>query len=220
MPSMLELVQSLAVWALPVLFAFCGHAIVMAQVAWRMGDRSEAMRERLSLNPLKHADPVGTFLVPGLLIAFKAPLIFGWPKAVPLEPRAFANPRKDIALVFLAALVSNLAMALAWAVLYKVALLNNTGEGLWAGITQMAEAGVVINVIFLLFGLLPIPGFACGYVVGAILPRDLAERWYASQNLVFIALLVLMATGFLGLVISGPFRWLLGAVLGVVGIGS
>ena len=217
---MLELVQSLAVWALPVLFAFCGHAIVMAQMAWRMGDRSEAMRERLSLNPLKHADPVGTFLVPGLLIGLKTGIVIGWPKAVPVNPAAFANPRKALAIVSLSALASNVAMALAWAVLLKVSLMSDAQEGFWLGIRMMAYAGVLINLVFLLFGLLPIPGFAGGHVVGAILPRDMAERWYGSQNLVFIALLVLMVSGFLGKVLGGPMLALQGLVFGIVGIGS
>ena len=217
---MLELVQSLAVWALPVLFAFCGHAIVMAQMAWRMGDRSEAMRERLSLNPLKHADPVGTFLVPGLLIGLKTGIVIGWPKAVPVNPAAFAHPRKALAVVSLSALASNVVMALAWAVLLKVALTSAAQEGFWLGVRMMAYAGVLINLVFLLFGLLPIPGFAGGHVIGAILPRDMAERWYGSQNLVFIALLVLMVSGFLGKVLGGPMTALQGLVFGIVGIGS
>lgn len=212
---MLELVQSLAVWALPVLFAFTGHAMVMAHAAWRLGDRSEAMRERLSLNPLAHADPVGTFLVPGLLIALGG-FIIGWPKAVPVDPRAFAHPRKALATVSLAALASNIAMALAWALLLKLAVHSGAQEGVWLGVKMMAYAGVTINLVFLLFGLLPIPGFAGGHVIGAILPPPMAARWYASQNLVFIALIVLMLTGVLGQVLGGPLMALQGLVFGLV----
>jgi Zn-dependent protease len=215
MPSLLELVQSLATWALPVLFAFTGHAMVMAHAAWRLGDRSEAMRERLSLNPLAHADPVGTFLVPGLLIALGG-FIIGWPKAVPVDPRAFAHPRKALATVSLAALASNIAMALAWAVLLKFAVQSGAQEGVWLGVKMMAYAGVTINLVFLMFGLLPIPGFAGGHVIGAILPPPMAERWYASQNLVFVALIVLMLTGVLGQVLGGPLMALQGLVFGLV----
>ena len=219
MPSMPELVQSLAVWALPVLFAFTGHAIVMAQAAWRLGDRSEAMRERQSFNPLTHADPVGTVVVPGLLIALGG-FIIGWPKAVPVNPAAFGHPRKALALVSLAALGSNVVMAVGWALLLKLALLANAQEGIWVGVRMMAHAGVIINLVFLLFGLLPIPGFAGGHVVGAILPPEMAARWYGSQNLVFIALIILMLTGFLGVVLGGPLAALQGLVFGLVGIGS
>ena len=217
MPSILEMVQTLAVWALPVLFAFTGHAMVMAHLAWRLGDRSAEMRQRLSLNPLVHVDPVGTVVVPGVLIAMGG-FVIGWPKVLPIEPRAFAHPRKALATISLGALASNVAMALVWAILLKIALAQNADEGLWVGVKLMALAGVNINLIFLLFGLLPIPGFAGGHVVGAILPPDQAARWYASQNYVFIGLIVLMVTGVLGVVLGVPFRVLQGLVFGVVGI--
>jgi Zn-dependent protease len=213
----MELVQTLAVWALPVLFAFTGHAMVMAHLAWRMGDRSPEMRARLSLNPIAHVDPVGTVLVPGILIALGG-FVIGWPKMLPLEPRAFAHPRKALAIVSLGALGSNLVMALVWAVLLKIALSQNAEEGLWVGVKLMAIAGVNINLIFMLFGLLPIPGFAGGHVVGAILPPDQAARWYAAQNYVFIALILLMVTGILGVVLGVPFRVLQGLVFAIVGI--
>lgn len=211
------MVQTLAVWALPVLFAFTGHAMVMAHMAWRLGDRSAEMRERLSLNPLTHADLVGTVLVPGVLIALGG-FVIGWPKPLPIDPRAFAHPRKALATVSVAALASNLAMALAWALLLKVALGQGAEEGLWVGLKMMALAGVSINLIFMLFGLLPLPGFAGGHIVGAILPPAQAARWYASQNIVFIGLIVLMATGILGAVLGPPFAALRALVLGVFGI--
>src|SRR5690349_6242370 len=102
MPSLLQLVQTVAVWALPVLFAFTGHAIAMSQTAWRLGDRSAELRERLSWNPLHHVDPVGTVVVPLLLVTMGG-FVIGWPKPVPLNPAAFKNPRKDLALTSLAA---------------------------------------------------------------------------------------------------------------------
>lgn len=217
MPSILELVQTLAVWALPVLFAFTGHAMVMAHLAWRMGDRSAEMRERLSLNPLAHVDPVGTVVVPGVLIALGG-FVIGWPKVLPIEPRAFAHPRKALATISLGALASNVAMALAWALLLKFAVVQDAEQGAWVGVKLMALAGVNINLIFMLFGLLPIPGFAGGHVVGAILPPAQAARWYASQNYVFLGLIVLMVTGVLGVVLGVPFRALQGLVLGLVGV--
>lgn len=214
---MLELVQTLAVWALPVLLAFTGHAIVMAHAAWRLGDRSAEMRERLSLNPLKHVDPLGTVVLPGILIAMGG-FVIGWPKALPIDPRAFAHPRKALATVSLVAVGSNLAMAFAWAVLLKVAVSQNAEEGLWVGVKLMALAGVNINLIFMLFGLLPVPGFAGGHVVGALLPPAQAERWYAAQNWVFIALIALMFTGLLGAILGPPFMGLQRLLFGVMGV--
>jgi len=217
MPSVLELVQTLAVWALPVLFAFTGHAMVMAHLAWRMGDHSPEMRARLSFNPLVHADPVGTALVPALLIALGG-FVIGWPKMLPIDSRAFAHPRRALATLSFGALGSNLVMALAWAVLLRVALEQNADEGAWVGIKLMALAGVNINLIFMLFGLLPIPGFAGGYVVGALLSPAQAYRWYAAQNYVLIGLIVLMVTGALGVVLGVPFQALQALLFGLVGI--
>ena len=215
---MLQLVQTVAVWALPVLFAYCVHAMVMAHMAWRLGDRSDAMRERLSLNPLTHADPFGTLLLPALMIGFNTGLIIGWPKPVPLNPGAFAHPRKDVAAVSVVALGSNVIMAVAWGLLLKVAMSTNAQEGLWYGIAAMANAGVIINVVFLVFGLLPIPGFAGGHVIGAILPPPLAQRWYASQNLVAIAFIVIIVSGAANDYIMTPILKMEAVIYRVVGI--
>ena len=219
MPPVLEMVQTLAVWALPVLLALTGHAIAMAQAAWRLGDRSEAMRERLSLNPLHHVDPVGTLLVPALLAAMGGFLI-GWPKAVPVNPLAFPNPRKDMALVALAAVAGNVVMAVAWALLLKVAAAQQAEAGLWLGLQMTANAGVMINLVFLIFGLLPIPGFAGGHVVGALLPERQALKWYGAQAWSMIILLVLVVSGMLSAVILPPMQFLYALVLGLVGIAA
>lgn len=217
MPNFPDLVQKMAVWALPTLFAFTGHAIVMAQLAWRFGDRSPAMRERQSWNPLNHADPVGTVVVPLVLIAIGG-FVIGWPKPVPVNPGAFRHPRKDLALLSLGAVGSNLIMAFAWAFLMKLAVLQDAESGLWLGVQFMSAAGVTINLIFMLFGLLPIPGFAGGHVVGAILPPHLAFRWYAAQNWTMLVLLALMVTGVLGVVLGPPFLAMRSLVFGLVGI--
>jgi Zn-dependent protease len=219
MPPVLEMVQTLAVWALPVLLALTGHAIAMAQAAWRLGDRSEAMRERLSLNPLNHVDPVGTLLVPALLAAMGGFLI-GWPKTVPVNPLAFRNPRKDMALVALVAVGSNLVMALAWALLLKAAFAQAAQEGLWLGLQETAKAGVTINLVFLIFGLLPIPGFAGGHVVGALLPEPYALKWYGAQMWSMIILLLLLVSGLLSAIILPPMQLLAGVLFTLVGIGA
>lgn len=217
MPSVLEMVQTLAVWALPVLLALTGHAIAMAQAAWRLGDRSEAMRERLSLNPLNHVDPVGTILVPALLAAMGGFLI-GWPKTVPVNPAAFREPRKDMALVALAAVAGNVVMAVAWALLLKVAVAQQAEAGLWLGLQLTAKAGVMINLVFLIFGLLPIPGFAGGHVVGALLPAAQAYKWYGAQAWSMIILLLLVVSGLLSAIILPPMQFLYALVLGLVGV--
>ena len=219
MPSVLELVQTLAVWALPVLLAFTGHAIAMAQAAWRLGDRSEAMRERLSWNPLHHVDPVGTVLVPALL-AVMGGFLIGWPKAVPVNPMAFRHPRKDLALVALAAVASNLVMAVAWTLVLKVALMQDAEAGVWIGLRLTAMAGVTINLVFMLFGLLPVPGFAGGHVIGAILPPAQAHKWYAAQSWSMIIVLLLFVSGLLSAVLIPPMQAMQQLLFGLVGVGA
>jgi len=219
MPSAIELVQTLAVWALPVLLAFTGHAIAMAQLAWRMGDRSEALRERLSWNPLSHVDPVGTVLVPALL-AVMGGFLIGWPKAVPINPTAFRNPRKDLAIVALGAVGSNVVMAVAWTLLLKLALAQDPESGMWIGIRMTAMAGVTINLVFMLFGLLPVPGFAGGHVVGALLPPAQAARWYNAQAWSMIIVLVLFVSGLLSVVLIPPMQGLQRLLFGLAGIGA
>ena len=217
MPSVLETVQTLAVWALPVLLALTGHAIAMAQSAWRLGDRSEAMRERLSWNPLTHVDPVGTVLVPGVL-AVMGGFLIGWPKAVPINAGAFRNPRKDLAIVALAAVGSNLAMAVAWTLLLKVSLSQPADAGMWVGLRLTAMAGVTINLVFMLFGLLPVPGFAGGHVVGALLPPAQAYKWYAAQQWSFIIVLALFISGVLSVVLIPPMQAMQALLFGLAGI--
>lgn len=217
MPSLLDLAQTLAVWALPVLLALTGNAILMAQAAWRLGDRSEAMRERQSWNPLYHVDPVGTVLVPALL-AVMGGFLLGWPKTVPVNPLAFRDPRKDMALVALAGVGGNVVMGVAWALLLKVALLQEAEAGLWIGLRLMAMAGVTINIVFLLFGLLPIPGFAGGHVVGALLPPAQAQKWYAAQVWSMVIVLVLFVSGLLSYVLVAPMEGLRRVLFGLVGI--
>jgi Zn-dependent protease len=219
MPSVLELVQTLAVWALPVLLALTGHAIAMAQVAWRLGDRSEALRERLSWNPITHVDPVGTLLVPGLL-AVMGGFLIGWPRTVPVNAGAFRHPRKDLALVALAAVGANLVMAVAWTVLLKVALGQDVESGLWIGLRLTAMAGVTINLVLMLFGLLPVPGFAGGHVVGALLPPAQAYKWYAAQQWSFIVVLVLLVSGVLSAVLIPPMQAMQGLLFGLAGIAA
>ncbi|HUS24497.1 MAG TPA: site-2 protease family protein [Candidatus Binatia bacterium] len=217
MPNPLELVQQLAVWALPVLLAFTGHAIVMAQLAWRLGDRSPAIRERLSLNPLRHIDPVGTVLVPGILIVMGG-FVIGWPRPVPVNPAAFRQPRKDLALLSLGAVASNLAMAIAWAFVLRAAIGQDAEEGIWLGVKYMGLAGVTINVVFAIFGLLPIPGFAGGHALAALLPPHLAHKWYRAEQWTFLVLILLMVTGVLGALLQPPFLALQSVVFQIAGV--
>ncbi|HUP92490.1 MAG TPA: site-2 protease family protein [Solimonas sp.] len=215
-----NLVQDLAIWALPVLFALTGHALVTAQLAYRLGDRSAAAAGKLSWNPLRYVDLVGTVLAPAIMIAVGG-FVFGWPKILPVDTRAFANPRRALAQIAAAGLAANIAMALAWGVLLKVALGHEAEEGTWLAVRYMAIAGVRINLAFLVFSCLPIPGMPGGRILSLMLPARWAQRFdelERHQLLIVVALLALMASGVLNAVLIWPLMLAEAGVFIVLGI--
>ena len=150
--SQLNLIQLIAIWLLPVLFAITLHEAAHGWVARLFGDRTAQMLGRVTLNPLKHIDPVGTVLVPGILLLFGSLtgniFIFGWAKPVPVTVRNLGNPRRDMAFVAAAGPVSNLLMALLWALLARVGvwLYPSMGETVLP-LIYMGGAGILINVV-------------------------------------------------------------------------
>ena len=203
----------ISVWAIPVLFAITLHEVAHGWVARHFGDRTAEMLGRLSLNPLRHIDPVGTVLVPALLLALGGPL-FGWAKPVPIAQRALRDPRRSMIWVALAGPAANLAMALVWcAVLAGVARLDGSLT-LVGWLALMAQAGIVINVVLALFNLFPIPPLDGGRVLVGILPPRAAA---AVEKLEPFGLLIV-----LGLTAIGVFGWIFDPAYRVIGhvIGS
>lgn len=218
MPSFPELAQTLAVWALPVLFAITLHEVAHGWAARALGDSTAAMLGRLSLNPLKHVDPVGTILVPLIFVLLPGNFLFGWAKPVPVSARNLAHPRRDMALVAAAGPLANLAMALIWAIVLKLALLQDTGQGVWLGIKLMAGAGIVVNLVLMALNLLPVPPLDGGRVAAGLLPAGLAHRLERLEPWGLVILLVLMFTGVLGPLlrpVMGATQSLLFALVGI-----
>ena len=218
MPSPVDLVQTLAVWALPVLFAVTLHEVAHGYVARALGDDTAARLGRLTLNPFKHVDPVGTVIVPLIFLLMPGNFLFGWAKPVPVSARNLRHPRRDMAIVAAAGPLSNLVMALLWGVLLKVALEADPASGLWTGLKLMGSAGIVINLVLMALNLLPLPPLDGGRVLAGLLPPPLAYKLDRIEPYGMLILVALMVTGLIGPLL----RPLMGAgqalVLGLLGI--
>jgi Zn-dependent protease len=165
----------ISIWAIPALFAITLHEVAHGWMARYFGDRTAQMLGRLSLNPLRHIDPVGTVLVPGVLLAIGGPLI-GWAKPVPVATSVLRNPRRAMVLVALAGPAANFGMALIWCgILAGVARINGN-ETLIGWIALMSQAGIVVNVVLAVFNLLPVPPLDGGRVLAGLLPARWGSR--------------------------------------------
>jgi Zn-dependent protease len=195
----------ISIWAIPVLFAITLHEVAHGWMARYFGDRTAEMLGRLSLNPLRHIDPIGTVLVPGLLLAVGGPL-FGWAKPVPVATSVLRNPRRAMVVVALAGPAANLLMAMVWcAVLGAIARVNGN-ETLDGWIALMAQAGIVINVVLAVFNLLPIPPLDGGRVLAGLLPPHLSARFDKIEPFGLFIVIGLSAFGLFGWLFTPTYQ--------------
>jgi len=195
----LSLVQKIAIWIVPVLLAITVHEVAHGWVASKLGDRTALMLGRLTLNPLRHVDPVGTILIPGMLLLLHAGFIFGYAKPVPVDWRNLHHPRRDMAVVASAGPLTNLLMALGWALLIRAGyLLGENG----AALVFMGVAGIFINTVLMALNLLPLPPLDGGRVLAGLLPARWAWYFGRIEPYGFLILIVLLVTGLLGI-----FMW-------------
>jgi Zn-dependent protease len=197
-----HLVQTFALYAIPVLFAITLHEAAHGYVARHFGDMTAFAQGRVSLNPLRHIDLLGTVVVPlAILVLSWGTFFFGWAKPVPVNYSALRHPRRDMAWVAAAGPLANLAMALAWALLLKIAVvLPETSLTLPLGL--MAQAGIAVNLLFMFLNLLPIPPLDGGRIVTSLLPRRAAWRFAKIEPWGVPILLLLLFTKQLSAVLS------------------
>lgn len=187
-----QLIQTIALAAIPVLFAITLHEAAHGYVARYFGDMTAFQQGRISLNPVRHIDPFGTILLPIIMfIASSGAFLFGWAKPVPVNFAALRNPKKDMLWVALAGPASNLFMAFGWALFAKIALAYP--ENYYAvPMIEMAKIGININVVLLVLNLLPLPPLDGGRVAVSMLPHRLAYQLakiepYGMFILIFLA---------------------------------
>ncbi len=209
-----DIIQTITVYAIPVIFAITLHEAAHGYVARHFGDNTAYVQGRVTLNPLKHIDPVGTILIPIVLaILTSGRFVFGYAKPVPVSFGNLRNPKRHMIWVALAGPLANLAQAFLW-------LLAGAGLAL-AGIKEpyifmVASAGVLVNLVMLAFNLFPIPPLDGGRVLTGLLPMRLAVPFSRIEPYGFFIVLALVATGALNawmLPIVGTLQFLMASMI-------
>jgi Zn-dependent protease len=197
----LNLVQVIAIYALPVIFAITLHEAAHGYVAKHFGDMTAYMEGRVSLNPLRHIDPFGTVALPLILLGLTklvgGGIIFGWAKPVPVNFANLRHPKRDMLWVAAAGPLSNFVMALIWALLVKIGLsLPENYFGL--PLALMGAAGVFFNIVIMVLNLVPLPPLDGGRILVSLLPQRMAWRVARIEPYGFMILILLLLTGVLG----------------------
>jgi Zn-dependent protease len=201
--------QTILVYAIPTLFAITLHEVAHGWVAKKLGDNTAYMLGRLTINPIKHIDPIGTVLVPllcllGSSLAGGGGLLFGWAKPVPVSTNNLKSPKIDMAKVALAGPLCNLIQAILWVILARVLFAAGFNDSFFI---QMMSAGVMVNLALMAFNLLPLPPLDGGRILVGILPKPYDLYLARVEPYGFMILLVLIFTNLSSLIIK-PFYYL------------
>lgn len=190
-------------WILPVVFAITVHEVAHGWVAKQYGDNTADMLGRLTVNPIKHIDLVGTLLLPGILLLTGTGFIFGWAKPVPVDPRNFKQPRQNMAVVALAGPVANFLMALGWALLARIGVTLDV-EAISTPLIYSGVAGISINLVLALLNLLPIPPLDGSRILSGLLPDKWAWQYNKLERFGFLIVILLLASNLLNVILAYP----------------
>lgn len=215
----LSLIQTITVYILPLVFAITVHEAAHAYMAQKYGDNTAKQYGRLSLNPIKHIDPLGTIAFPLISIVLGAMsggagIIFGWAKPVPINFARLNNPKRDLFWVALAGPLSNFAMALIWALIFKASTYTNTYVG--TPLNLMAQAGISINISLMVLNLLPILPLDGGRMVFSLLPPKEAQQYANTERYGMIIVMVLLLMGALNAVLIPICRFFINIIYSLI----
>ena len=208
----LSLPLKIIVAAIPIIFAITVHEVAHGWVAGRLGDPTARLAGRLTLNPVRHIDPLGTLVVPLIMIVL-TPFAFGWAKPVPVDWRNLKQPRRDMALVAAAGPGANVIMLLLWTLLLSF-LFASAGAVSYPEylLVEMAKAGVIINVVLIALNLLPLPPLDGSRIVTSFLPPEAARRYNLLERWGLPILILLIFTGVLGKILHPLIGFMLDGV--------
>ena len=202
----IESVQKVVIWIVPVIFAITIHEAAHGWVASKFGDQTARLLGRITLNPIKHVDPFGTIVIPITLLLISG-FVFGWAKPVPVDWRNLHNPKRDMAFVAAAGPISNLLMAFFWALLAKIAYAVTQDPS--SILVLMGGAGITINLILAILNIIPIPPLDGSRVMSSLLPARAAYQYNLITPYGFLIIVGLLATGILSKIMMPPFIVLL-----------
>lgn len=213
-----NLFQQFSVLVLPLLFAITIHEAAHGWVAFHLGDNTAYRAGRVTFNPIKHIDPFGTVILP-LIMYFSSGMIFGWAKPVPINSSKFRHQRRDMGLVALAGPLSNLSMAIFWALSIKLSLLiidiPHPADHFFI---NMASIGISINLLLMILNLLPILPLDGGRILHSLLPPDLAKYYARLEPFGLIIIIILLITNILGKILLPPFLLIYSQLLTLIGL--
>ena len=196
-----NIIQNILIYALPVLLAITVHEAAHGYAARHFGDNTAHLLGRITLNPLKHIDPIGTVLMPLLLIFAGSPFLFGYAKPVPVQFGRLRNPKRDMVWVALAGPMSNLVMALIWGVLLYLMKGLDVDETFFI---KMAQGGVLVNAVMFAFNLFPLPPLDGGRILVGLLPHQYAAMVSRIEPWGFFIVMGLVVTGVISTIWMQP----------------
>ncbi|MDG1143824.1 MAG: site-2 protease family protein [Burkholderiales bacterium] len=205
-------IQLLSLYAIPAVLAITLHEAAHGYAAKRLGDLTAYQEGRITLNPIKHIDLIGTLVVPAvLLLATGGKIAFGWAKPVPVNFSALRNPKRDMLWVAAAGPGANLAMAIGWALLFKLAL--TAPENYFSSpLLEMSKGGILINLVLMVLNLIPVPPLDGGRIAISALPHGMAYNLAKLEPYGLLIIMLLMASG----VLSSFMYPILGSIIGML----